>query len=134
MYQKLHEYPPVIGFLLTNIHCSLAHSPNGWTDNELGLHWMVKYFDLQTKEKASGHTCVLLMDGHSSHYSLKLLDHARENNIVILGYPSHCTHVLQGLDVVCFAKMKNKFRKEIQTFEDLHMHSIGKADFAGVFG
>jgi hypothetical protein len=57
---------------------------------------MVKYFDAQTKEKTGGHTCVVLMDGHSSHYTLELLEYARENNIVILGYPPHCTHVLRG--------------------------------------
>ena len=96
--------------------------------------WMVKDFNAQTKEKAGGHTRVVLMDGHSSHYTLELLEYARDNNIVILGYPPHCTHVLQGLDVVCFAKMKEEFRKEIHVFEDLHMTGVGKSNFAGVFG
>ena len=96
--------------------------------------WMVKDFDAQTKEKAGGRTRVVLMDGHSSHYTLELLEYARDNNIVILGYPPHCTHVLQGLDVVCFAKMKEEFRKEIHEFEDLHMAGVAKSDFAGVFG
>src|SRR4051794_9493839 len=95
---------------------------------------MVKDFDAQTKEKAAGHTCVLLLDGHSSHYTLPLLDYAQANNIIILGYPPHCTHVLQGLDVVCFAKMKHEFRCEIHKFEDLHMKGVTKADFAAVFG
>lgn len=96
--------------------------------------WMVKDFDVQTKEKVGGRTHVVLMDGHSSHYTLELLEYARDNNIVILGYPPHCTHVLQGLDVVCFAKMKEVFRKEIHEFEDLHMAGVSKGDFAGVFG
>lgn len=70
-------------------------------------------FNAKTKEKAAGRPCVLLMDGHSSHYTLELLDYAYANNIIILGYPTHCTHVLQGLDVVCFAKFKTKFHCEI---------------------
>jgi hypothetical protein len=74
------------------------------------------------------------MDGHSSHYTLDLLRYAEEHNIIVLGCPPHCTHVLQGLDVVCFAKMKTEFRKEIQVFEDLHLANVGKKDFAGVFG
>jgi hypothetical protein len=74
---------------------------------------------MQTKDKAGEQPHVLLMDGHNSHYSLELLQYAWENNIIILGYPPHCTHVLQGLDVVCFAKKKNEFREEINTFEDL---------------
>ena len=95
--------------------------------------WMVKDFDAQTKEKAGGHTHVVLMDGHSSHYTLELLEYARDNNIVILGYPPHCTHALQGLDVVCFTKVKEEFHEEIHEFEDLHMVGVGKGDCAGVF-
>ena len=53
--------------------------------------------------------------------------------IIILGYPPHCTHVLQGLDVVCFTKMKTEFCLEIQNFERLHMSKFMKGDFAGVF-
>jgi hypothetical protein len=74
------------------------------------------------------------MDGHCSHYTLDVLRYAQDNNIIILGYPPHCTHVLQGLDVVCFAKMKSEFHKEIHVFEDLHMTNVSKKDFAGVFG
>jgi hypothetical protein len=39
---------------------SLAYTFNGWTGNELGLHWMVKGFDPQTKEKVGRRTRVLL--------------------------------------------------------------------------
>ena len=60
------------------------------------------------------------MDGHSSHYTPELLDFARDNNIIILGYPPHCTHALQGLDVICFARMKEAWKKEIHKFEELH--------------
>ena len=100
----------------------------------VALEWMKKDFDAATKEKADGCTRVLLMDGHSSHYSLELLEFAWANNIIILGYPPHCTHALQGLDVVCFAKMKKEFHEEINRFEDLQKSNIMKADFAGVFG
>jgi len=43
-------------------------------------------------------------------------------------------HVLQGLDVVCFAKMKAEFHHEIGKFECLHKAKVTKSDFAGVFG
>lgn len=75
----------------------IACSPNGWTDGELAVEWMVEDFDRQTKEKADGKTQVLLMDGHSSHYTLELLEFAWANDIIILGYPLHCTHAFRGL-------------------------------------
>ena len=90
-----------------------------------------KDFDAKTKEKANGQTWVLIMDGHSSHHKLDLLRYAQEHNIIVLGY---CTQVLQGLNVVCFAKMKTEFWKEVEIFEDLHFANVGKKDFARVFG
>lgn len=113
---------------------SICYSPNGWTDGELATEWIVRDFDRQTKEKAAGETRVLLLDGHSSHHTPALLQFARENNICILGYPPHCTHALQGLDVVCFARMKEAWKDEITAHETRTGQPVKKADFAAVFG
>jgi hypothetical protein len=53
---------------------------------------------------------------------------------MILGYPPHCTHVLQGLNVVCFAKMKEEWKAKLNQYEKTNQHSLTKADFACVFG
>jgi len=71
------------------------------------MKWMVDDFDAQTQEKADGRPRALFLDGHNSHYTPELLQYAKANGISILGYPLHCTHALQGLDVVCFAQMKD---------------------------
>ena len=60
---------------------------NGWTDGELAQEWIEKDFDATTKEKANGWTWILVMDGHSSHYTLDLLHYAQEHNIIVIGYP-----------------------------------------------
>jgi hypothetical protein len=113
---------------------TLAESQESRKGSQRGVPLTVKDFDAQTKEKAARRTRILLLDGHCSHYTPVLLEYAHTNKIVILGYPPHCTHVLQGLDVFCFAKMKTEFRHEIQTFENLHLANVMKASFAGVFG
>ncbi|KIJ26424.1 hypothetical protein M422DRAFT_141516, partial [Sphaerobolus stellatus SS14] len=117
-----------------NIIDSFCHSPNGWIDGELALHWFVKDFDAQTHEKAGGKPRSLFMDGHSSHYTPELLCYGLENNISILAYPPKCTHALQGLDVVCFARMKEAWNKEVLNFELANCRGVNKTDFAGVFG
>ena len=89
---------------------------------------MKKDFNPQAKEKAAGKTQVLLMDGHSSHYTADLLEYYLENDIEVIGYPPHCTHALQGLDVVWFAKMKVAWKEEINAFKELHRWSIDKGD------
>ena len=53
---------------------------------------------------------------------------------MILGYPPHCTHALQGLDVVCFTRMKEKWKQVIIDFEVLHWAKVTKVDFIGLFG
>ena len=109
-------------------------SENGWTNSEIALDWLVQIFKPQTHEKAAGQKRFLFVDGHSSHLSLHLLRKAREFNINIIIYPSHCTHLLQGLDVVCFAPLKHNWAGEIRSFEKEHNWGITKNDFGKSFG
>ncbi|THU87188.1 hypothetical protein K435DRAFT_632489, partial [Dendrothele bispora CBS 962.96] len=85
------------------------------------------------KFRDEGRTWALFMDGHSSHFTPEIIQFAMTMNIMIVSYPPHCTHALQGLDVVCFAKMKTELKNAIQEFEETHLRNIGKADFMGVF-
>lgn len=57
------------------------------------------------------------MDGHCSHYTVDLLQHARNNGIHILCYPSHSTHVYQGSVVAIFSPLKRFYQDELRTFE-----------------
>ena len=72
---------------------------------------------------------MLLVDGHNSHYTLELLEYARENNIVIVCYPAHTTHVLQGLDVVCFGAFKTFWTQETIRFETETGQKVQKENF-----
>ncbi|KAJ3566294.1 hypothetical protein NP233_g7094 [Leucocoprinus birnbaumii] len=109
-------------------------SERGWTDGDIGLKWLQDVFDAETREQTQSSTRVLILNGHNSHYTLQFLEYAREHNITVLGYPPHCTHALQGLDVVCFAKMKQEFKKVVANFEANNGRDVKKADFTGLFG
>jgi hypothetical protein len=65
---------------------------------------------------------------------LKLLKFACKNNILIFAYPPHCTHILQGLDVVCFAQLKDQFTKEVHTYEQEGTQKVTNSEFLEVFG
>jgi len=67
-------------------------------------------------------------------HGLDLVRQSQKDNVIILGYPPHCTHALQGLDVICFGLLKKAFHSDIREFERLHHRAVGKNDFAGVFG
>jgi len=108
-------------------------SKKGWTDQNIAVDYLRK-FDEQTGEKADGRTRVLFLDGHSSHDSLELVDNAREKDIKILAYPSHTTHVLQGLDVVCFAQLKQKHAQKIREFKENNNLALTHKCFLRTFG
>ena len=115
-------------------NCAFGNSPNGWTDNELTLWWLIHVFDADTREKANGRRRVLLVDGHGSHLTLEFINYARQANITIICYPPHTTHLLQGLDVVAFAQLKRTYARHVKAFETYTGRSVRKGDFGKVFG
>ena len=77
-------------------------SPNGWTNNDLGLTWLEQVFDRYTKPKARREWRLLIIDGHGSHITKPFIDYCDANKILLMIFPPHATHTLQPLDVVCF--------------------------------
>ncbi|XP_045463203.1 MFS-type transporter clz9-like [Harmonia axyridis] len=50
---------------------------------------------------------LLLLDNHSSHVNVEVVNKAKENNIILLSFPPHCSHRLQPLDVGVYGPLKN---------------------------
>jgi hypothetical protein len=96
--------------------CRLGYQKKGYTNGEIGKAW-IEDFDKQTKAKAGGRYRLLIVDGHNSHYMLGFLEYAQDHKIVVLCYPSHSTHVYQGLDVVIFSTLKRAWSDERDRFE-----------------
>jgi hypothetical protein len=62
------------------------------------------------------------------------IEYAVAKNIVVLCYPPHCTHVLQGLDVVAFAAFKKIWmRRRDQWVTDNPFASFGKTAWVSVW-
>lgn len=108
--------PPAFIFPRSRMHDSLmsgavpgslglANSPkSGWITNELFL---------KVLEHVAKHTrssidlpILLIMDNHESHCNLDVIQYARNNGIVILTIPPHCSHRLQPLDVSILGPFK----------------------------
>jgi hypothetical protein len=52
---------------------------------------------------------LLILDGHSSHKDLKVIEYARDNHIHMLSTPPHTTHKRQPLDRVFFQSFKQTY-------------------------
>ncbi|KIK76119.1 hypothetical protein PAXRUDRAFT_57779, partial [Paxillus rubicundulus Ve08.2h10] len=111
---------------------TVAHSPKGWTDGGIGRLW-IEDFDKKTHEKAKGRARLLLVDGHNSHYTREFLEYARSNDIHILCYPAHTTHIYQGLDVVIFGPLKHYWTQERDLFESSTRQSVSKSNFVSIY-
>jgi hypothetical protein len=80
-------------------------SKNGWTTNELGLAWL-KHFIQHTEARTVGSHRLLILDSHESYKSLVFQNLCEQNKIITLCMPPHASHILQPLDVGCFAPLK----------------------------
>ncbi|SAM74784.1 uncharacterized protein UBRO_20499 [Ustilago bromivora] len=109
-----------------------ATSQNGWTNNELALHWLKDCFDKHTKQRAQGKYQLLILDGHGSHNTAELIQQAWDSHIVCLCLPPHATHLLQPLDVVIFGPLQQAFTKEVDKFAGANL-SISKKDFIDMY-
>ena len=106
-------------------------SAKGYMNDALGVEF-IKFFDKSTQNVAHEGPRLLHVDGHGSHITGELIDYAIKNNIHIIGYPPHTTHVLQGHDVVLFSPFKDHYARLALEFYDQHGTSVTKADFLQV--
>jgi hypothetical protein len=107
---------------------AIAVSDNGWTTNKLGVEWL-KHFIKHTENKVVGARRLLILDGHESHHSLEFQELCRENNIFTLCMPPHSSHLLQPLDVGCFAPLKRAYSREVEALIRHHINRITKLEF-----
>jgi hypothetical protein len=107
-------------------------SDNGWTDNKLGLKWL-KHFDEHTKERTVGSHRLLVLDGHESHNSVEFHQYCEEHKIITLRMPPHSSHLLQPLDVGCFAPLKKAYSRQAERMMRNKITRITKLEFLPCF-
>ncbi|KIO19464.1 hypothetical protein M407DRAFT_53066, partial [Tulasnella calospora MUT 4182] len=88
-------------------------SARGYTENVISLEY-IKDFDDQTSHLEG--PCFLFVDGHQSHCTIDFLEYAVAHNIIVISYPLHTMHELQGLDVACFGALKIYWTQECERY------------------
>ena len=85
-----------------SFHCS----DSGWVSSELFLKWFEFFLSCIPPSRP-----VLLLDGHSAHISIEVIELAMKNDIHMLCIPAHTTHILQPFDDGVFKSFKNNYYK-----------------------
>ena len=102
---------------------------SGYINEDVFLEWLHHF----QKNRPTGR-CLLILDGHTSHSSLKSLDYCRENEIEMISLPPHTTHALQPLDRAVFKPLKSFYHKQATNFiQSSPNSSISKFNFGKLF-
>ena len=92
-------------------------SPSGWVNEDLFYKWFEDIFIQSVQPRARKEKTLLILDGHSSHTkNIRLINTAKENNVIIVSLPPHTTHRLQPLDVSVFKSLNSAYNKEVQNW------------------
>ena len=98
---------------------TVQRSDSGYINAELFAEYGAKFVDFLKEKNLLGNNQknLLLLDLHSSHlFNAKSMNMMIENNIEVCSSPPHCTHVLQPLDDVPYAVLKQKYQKELLSY------------------
>ena len=88
-------------------------SDKGWMDQELFDAGLCCHF---LRYAPPTRPLLLLLDGHSSHYSPHAIRCAAKEKVIMFALPLHTTHVTQPLDRGCFSPLKMAWREVCHTF------------------
>lgn len=91
---------------------------SGWISTESFLEWLT--FFVKSVRPSADNKCLLILDNHSSHRAITILDYAHENNVVLLTVPPHSTHKLQPLDVSVYGPFGRYFQYAIDRWQKAH--------------
>ena len=105
-------------------------SENGWMTAHTCtfIDWFSNVFIPSLPEERP---ILLILDGHTSHVSLKVRKLAMEHKIELLKLklPLHLTHLLQPLNVSVLKPMKAKWDEVVTDYTRRESHSVKKRDF-----
>ena len=104
---------------------------NGWMTDAIGVEWFQKVF---LRHCGTDRPQLLILDSHSSHEVIDLLQTAREEYIHIYALPPHTTHLLQPLDKVVFAPLKRAYNFACtECLCTCPSHAVNKASWPRLF-
>ena len=85
-------------------------SETGWSNGQVFRKYLQNHFIKYIPR--DDHYALLLMDGHSTHVSVGLIEWAKEHRIILYILPAHTSHLLQPLDVGCYGPLQRVYNNE----------------------
>nr|XP_039257916.1 tigger transposable element-derived protein 6-like [Styela clava] len=120
--------PPMFIFPRVNFHnhfiiegppgCIGQATKSGWINEEL---FLVHLEHLVRQTRCTPERKILLiLDNHESHISLRAVEMARSNGVVMLTLPPHTSHRLQPLDKTVYGPFKASYNRAMESWLRSH--------------
>ena len=100
------------------VGCIGAANGSGWMQGDAFLKF-IKHFAKHAKPSRENKV-LLLLDNHESHIYLPTIEFCRDNGIVLLSFPPHCSHRLQPLDVGVYGPFKRYVNSAMDSWMKCH--------------
>lgn len=108
-----------------------TYQARAWMDDILGEEWFHKVF---LANCGPHRPQLLILDSHSSHEVIGLLEAAVENDVHILALPPHTTHFLQPLDKSINGPLKAAYKSVCSEFMNASPeNTVNKKSWPGLF-
>ena len=79
----------------------------------------IKHFIKHTK-CSKDRPAILILDNHDSHISIETMDLSKENGVILLTLPPHCSHKLQPSDQLVYGPLKTFYNQAANAFMVSH--------------
>ena len=89
------------------VGCVGTAHPSGWM-TAAGFLTFLKHFVVHVRPSPTDKV-ILLLDNHVSHLSVDVLQFAKDNGVVMVSFPPHCSHKLQPLDRSVYGPLKRYY-------------------------
>ena len=89
------------------VGCVGTAHPSGWMTAP-GFLTFLKHFVAHVRPSPTDKV-ILLLDNHVSHFSVDVLQFAKDNGVVMVSFPPHCSHKLQPLDRSVYGPLKRYY-------------------------
>ncbi|XP_028322317.1 uncharacterized protein LOC114475579 [Gouania willdenowi] len=106
-------------------------SDSGFINSDLFKKWFLKHFIPRAPKERP---LLLIFDGHKSPVNLEVVESARKEDIILLCFPPHCSHILQPLDAGLFLVLKQRLASMLgDTWTSDTHFAVSKKEFSCVF-
>jgi len=96
---------------------AIASSDSGWMKTDIFCNWFHKVF---LPNAPSERPILLTFDGHSTHISIKLIEDAVENDVILFKLPPKTSHRTQPMDVGINKGLKSEWDKRLVKWQRLN--------------